>query len=61
MPEPNKVKGCDIYKEFEGVKALGTITKYIPSANLFEVWVSSFIYNWSIVTHELIIIHFPLS
>jgi len=45
VPEPNKVKGCDIYKEFEGVKALGTITKYIPSANLFEVWVPSFIYN----------------
>lgn len=37
VSEPNKVKGCDIYKEFEGVKALGTITKYIPSANLFEV------------------------
>jgi len=45
VPELKKIIGCDIYKEFKGVKVLGTVTNYMPSANLFEVWIPSFIYN----------------
>ncbi|XP_058775389.1 uncharacterized protein LOC131649654 [Vicia villosa] len=32
-----KIIGCDIYKEFEGVKSLGTVTTYMTSLELFEV------------------------
>ena len=45
VPQLKKIIGCDIYKEFKGVKVLGTVTNYMPSANLFEVWIHSFIYN----------------
>ncbi|KAI5437706.1 hypothetical protein KIW84_023718 [Lathyrus oleraceus] len=37
MIDSQKVIGCDIYKEFEGVKSLGTVTTYITSLKLFEV------------------------
>ncbi|XP_039690596.1 uncharacterized protein [Medicago truncatula] len=37
VPEPRKIIGCDIYKEFKGVKVLGTVINFMPSANLFEV------------------------
>ncbi|KAI5437705.1 uncharacterized protein LOC127121456 [Lathyrus oleraceus] len=37
MIDSQKVIGCDIYKEFEGVKSLGTVTTYITSLKLFEI------------------------
>jgi len=37
VPEPKKIIGRDICKEFEGVKAFGTVNNYMPSMNLFEV------------------------
>jgi len=37
VPEPEKIIGRHIYKEFEGVKAFGTVYNYMPSMNLFEV------------------------
>lgn len=45
VPEPRKIIGCDIYKEFKGVKVLGTVINFMPSANLFEVRILSSIYN----------------
>jgi hypothetical protein len=35
--DPKKIIGRDIYKEFEGVKSLGTVISYIDTMNEFEV------------------------
>ncbi|KAL5100167.1 hypothetical protein RYX36_004494 [Vicia faba] len=37
MIDCRKFIGCDIYKEFEGVKSLGTVITYMTSLKLFEV------------------------
>ncbi|XP_039690746.1 uncharacterized protein [Medicago truncatula] len=38
VPEPKSIIGRNIYKEFERVKAFGTVNNYMPSMNLFEVF-----------------------
>jgi hypothetical protein len=37
LPEPEEIIGRDFYMEIEGVKSLGTVTKYIRTMNLFQV------------------------
>ncbi|XP_039690586.1 uncharacterized protein [Medicago truncatula] len=38
VPEPKSIIGRNICKEFERVKAFGTVKNYMPSMNLFEVF-----------------------
>lgn len=37
--EPKKLKGREIHKDYNGVKAVGTVMSYDPSLNWFEVYI----------------------